>query len=301
MISAPGKLVLSGEYAVLEGHAGLAMAVGRRVILSPSEHLSYSRLWEAVSQNACEPRFKITSRSLYEGMHKLGLGSSAAAAVCMAAFMPSVGDVYSVALTGHRRFSGGLGSGIDVAASYYGGLIRFQNGQATQLNAHFDSRALLCVFTQKSQSTRAFLMSVLKYKSEESKDFSRLMDDIGALTPRWEAVFTQGYDPKSLEDLLADNLRLLKKLSDKAKITLFTPEQEKIAQVCSDYQAVSKPSGAGGGDITLCFVPPENREDLSRTLSQLGFLPLDLDYFAAGLLRQPEISATEIISCSQNN
>src|SRR3989338_13528 len=231
MISAPGKLVLSGEYAVLEGHAGLAMAVGRRVILSPSEHLSYSRLWEAVSQNACEPRFKITSRSLYEGMHKLGLGSSAAAAVCMGAFM----------------------------------------------------------------------MSVLKYKSEESKDFSRLMDDIGALTPRWEAVFTQGYDPKSLEDLLADNLRLLKKLSDKAKITLFTPEQEKIAQVCSDYQAVSKPSGAGGGDITLCFVPPENREDLSRTLSQLGFLPLDLDYFAAGLLRQPEISATEIISCSQNN
>lgn len=306
IISAPGKLVLAGEYAVLEGYAGLVMAVGRRVVLTTSEHLSHSRLWEAVSQNQCEPRFKITSRALYEGMHKLGLGSSAAAAVCMAAYcsekkkelhhpskifkiilslfgLSENNKIYPFALEGHRRFSSGLGSGIDIAASYYGGLIRFQNGQATRLKPVFDAQSLLCVFTQKSQSTRAFLNRVSDYKAQKPQDFSQLMKNLGSLTPQWEAIYTKIYDRKILEGLVTENLKLLKQLSDKAKITLLTPEQEKIAQVCQKYQAVSKPSGAGGGDITLCFVPPENRQNLSLALIKLGFIPLDLDYFAPGL------------------
>lgn len=290
MISAPGKLVLAGEYAVLEGYPGLVMAVNRRVVLTPSEHLSHSRLWEAVSQSQCEPRFKITSRALYEGIHKLGLGSSAAAAVCMAAYVQS-SNTYQLALEGHKRFSGGLGSGIDIAASYYGGLIRFQNKQVTQLQPAFDARSLLCIFTKKSQSTRAFLARVLDYKSREPENYASLMAELGALTSRWESVYMNACDWQSLGALVTENLNLLKQLSEKADIKLLTPEQEIISEVSLRYNAFSKPSGAGGGDITLCFVPPENRENLSNALTELGFVPLDLDYFAPGLLSKPEVSS----------
>ena len=282
MISAPGKLVLAGEYAVLEGHPGLVMAVNRRVILTPSKHLSRSKLWDAVAQGACEPRFKIDSSQLYEGQRKLGLGSSAAAAVCMAAYLAK-GEIYRVAFEGHRRFSQGLGSGIDIAASYYGGLLKFQNGQATALKPAFDSRSLLCVFTKKSQSTRGFLMRVRDYQSREPQDYTRLMADLGALSPAWEAIFTGTYQWHGLGELVTANLALLKKLSEKAKIKLLTSEQEQIAEMAAQYGAYSKPSGAGGGDITLCFVSPDQRNALATALRIRGFLPLDLDYFAPGL------------------
>lgn len=282
MISAPGKLVLAGEYAVLEGYPGLAMAVHRRVILTPSQHISRSRLWDAIAQNQDVPRFKIDSRALYEGQHKLGLGSSAAAAVCMAAFL-RVPDIYRRALEGHQRFSGGLGSGIDIAASYYGGLIRFQKAQATPIKPNFNSKSLLCVFTKKSQNTRVFLSRFLDYKSREPQDCVQLMADLGALSPTWESVYTNACDWRDLGKLVAVNLELLQKLSEKAKITLITPEQEKIAQIVTKYGGFSKPSGAGGGDIMLCFVPPDHRNVLTTTLRESGFLPLDLDYFAPGL------------------
>jgi phosphomevalonate kinase len=282
MISAPGKLVLAGEYAVLDGHPGLVMAVGRRVKLISSQHLTHSRLWDAVAQHACEPRFKIDSTALYEGSRKLGLGSSAAAAVCMAAYL-KVPNIYQTALEGHRRFSEGLGSGIDIAASYHGGLLRFQSGQATQLKPVFDSQSLLCVFTKKSQNTRIFLAQVLDYQSREPENYARLMTDLGALTPAWESVYTGAQSFADIGKLIQANLTLLAKLSQKAKIGLLTPEQEQIAAECQKYGASSKPSGAGGGDITLCYVPPENRAALSEALRQLGFLPLNLDYFAPGL------------------
>ncbi|MEI6805402.1 MAG: hypothetical protein WCK49_02715 [Myxococcaceae bacterium] len=282
MISAPGKLVLAGEYAVLEGYPGLVMAVNRRVVLTPSEHLSHSRLWDAIAQNQGEPRFKIDSSGLYEGHRKLGLGSSAAAAVCMTAFL-GVSDIYKCALEGHRRFSGGLGSGIDIAASYYGGLLRFQNSSAKELKPRFDEKSLLCVFTKKSQNTRTFLASVLEYKSRKPQDYAKLMADLGELSAYWELVYTSFFDWRDLGKLVATNLDLLARLSEKAKIDLLTPEQQKIAQVSQQHGGFSKPSGAGGGDITLCFVPPENRETLSLALRALGFLPLDLDYFAPGL------------------
>lgn len=282
MISAPGKLVLAGEYAVLEGHPGLVMAVNRRVILTPSEHLSHSRLWDAIAQNQVEPRFKIDSTALYEGQRKLGLGSSAAAAVCMTAFL-GVPDVYKHALEGHRRFSGGLGSGIDIAASYYGGLLRFQAGEAVSLKPVFDTRSLLCVFTKKSQNTRVFLASVLDYKSREPEDYAKLMKDLGDLSFAWESVYTSSCNWQDLGKLVETNLALLAQLSQKAKIELLTSEQDKITQVSQQYGGFSKPSGAGGGDITLCFVPPENREALVSALSLLGLLPLNLDYFAPGL------------------
>lgn len=278
MMSAPGKLVLAGEYAVLDRHPGLVMAVNRRVVLNPASKPSYSELWNWIADGKQEPLFQVDSSALYYNKIKLGLGSSAAVAVCMSAYF-SPTEIYERAFQAHRQFSGGVGSGIDIAASYYGGLLRFQNGVATKLEPKFDSSMLLCVFSKKSQKTSDFVGKVLA-----SKD-SKLMAELGALTATWQDLFTRTWDWCVLRELVKTNLSLLGKLSERAQISLLTPEFEQISELASTYGASVKPSGAGGGDVTLCFVLPENREGLSRSLEQTGFLPLELDYFAEGLDR----------------
>ncbi|MBL4819146.1 MAG: hypothetical protein JKY15_07990 [Deltaproteobacteria bacterium] len=284
-ISCPGKLVLAGEYAVLEGYPGLAMGVSRRVYLKPSNKLHRSKLWDAVSAgHDVEPRFEIDSSALYEGEHKLGLGSSAAAAVCMAGFIDSI-NPFRIALEGHQRFAGGLGSGIDVATCYQGGLVRFaKGGDIEPLWSNLNQETIMTVFTGKSSKTEVFLKKLQDYQKQNPDDYKQLIADIGALTPAWEEFYTGEATWALLSEVVQANREVLIKLSQAAKIQVMSSEQHAIWAICRQFGAFSKPSGAGGGDITLCFLPPEARTDLGFALRNSGFKPLKIGYFEPGLL-----------------
>ncbi|NIR97720.1 MAG: hypothetical protein GWN54_10245, partial [Gammaproteobacteria bacterium] len=67
--------------------------------------------------------------SFQDGGHKLGIGSSAA--ICTAVYgafceLLGVGPSLTDALAVHRSLQSGSGSGIDVAAAYLGGSLRYQ-------------------------------------------------------------------------------------------------------------------------------------------------------------------------------
>src|SRR5690606_21597860 len=73
----------------------------------------------------------------FEGGHKLGLGSSAAVATALAAALAAAGGIrpdrellFDLASSAHRTAQGGTGSGGDVAASVYGGLLFYTRGDA---------------------------------------------------------------------------------------------------------------------------------------------------------------------------
>ncbi|MES2504425.1 MAG: hypothetical protein V4534_06045 [Myxococcota bacterium] len=285
-ISAPGKLVLAGEYAVLEGHAGLAMAVGRRVFLKPSSKIHRSELWSAIKTPDADAHFAIDSSALKEGAYKLGLGSSAASAVCMAALIDSE-DAYRLALQGHKRFSAGLGSGIDVAASFYGGLIRFQQGEATPLIPSKEAAEyLMTVFVGNSQNTRSFLKQVLDFKAAKSNEYAAIIDELGALTNELQSFYTGTCGFDSLASIVSKNLELLSRLGSEAGIPIISQEQRNLQGLANEHGGFSKPSGAGGGDISLCFIPPERQNHFKNALSA-PMRALDLDYFAPGLLIGP--------------
>src|SRR5262245_44158931 len=183
--SAPGKIVVSGEYAVLAGAPALVVAVNRRVEcgIGPASGSTWrftsrgfdgvseyelqrlitgpaldvhdpARLCQCVLQELAARGFaaaslpraaQITtdSSALYESGAKLGLGSSAAVTVALtaallrcstlgsdpkvaprASHLPEVEHLDAM-LAAHAKAQGGRGSGLDVATSYYGGLIRF--------------------------------------------------------------------------------------------------------------------------------------------------------------------------------
>ncbi|MDR7610650.1 MAG: hypothetical protein QN161_12295 [Armatimonadota bacterium] len=160
-LSAPANLLLVGEYAILEpGGLGLCLApeVRARLDWEPAETwdaefrfqdrvLRYRgdgpppELLAAVGGilGPLSPaRLILDTTDFSPGGRKLGLGSSAAAALLLtAAFLtqrdgarPTAPEAATVAVRVHRLFQGGRGSGYDVWCSALGGTSVFEGGEA---------------------------------------------------------------------------------------------------------------------------------------------------------------------------
>lgn len=163
--SAPGKLMLSGEYAVLDGAPAIVVAVDARAIVSlhpaaddapmndaPSAGSTKTAgasppppevraTWDLARERFPElpstpPVVDVSALRDPSGAQKLGLGSSAAAAAATAALALSLAGLppdataqrdllFELAFRGHRVIAP-EGSGADVAASSLGGYLRFE-------------------------------------------------------------------------------------------------------------------------------------------------------------------------------
>ncbi len=145
--TAPGKLILTGEYAVLDGAPALVIAVDRRVIATGASARCSSPFLLAVARElalrygADSPsaraalRVAVDSSAFYAASdctQKLGLGSSAAVTVAAAALALAAqgsndrDEVLAIALAAHANAQGtkgARGSGADIAAAVYGGAI----------------------------------------------------------------------------------------------------------------------------------------------------------------------------------
>lgn len=153
---APGKLVLFGEYAVLEGGTALVASVNRfaRCVAVPADSFALTApgfgVFNAETLHTAPPilqaifavypppdaHIELDSRQLYvdgdpDGC-KLGLGSSAAVSTALlkalfrlAGAHPSLEHIFTAAHTTHYGAQG-LGSGLDIAAAVFGGVFEYQ-------------------------------------------------------------------------------------------------------------------------------------------------------------------------------
>ncbi|MEM1348351.1 MAG: hypothetical protein AAGI01_07355 [Myxococcota bacterium] len=142
--SAPGKLFVFGEYAVLACAPCVVLSVGRRVVASAhaTPQPAYVTRGAALAEDTRLPDMALTElndarsaawfstdvSALYDGDIKLGLGSSAAsmAALMLAAKRLPADELFAHAWRAHRALQSGRGSGADVAASCYGGVLGYQ-------------------------------------------------------------------------------------------------------------------------------------------------------------------------------
>lgn len=276
VVSAPGKLMISGEYAVLDGAEAIVASVDRRAVVRlvsaseattlPPEAQASFELAQAQLGNI-QGGLALDVSTLRSGDKKLGLGSSAAAAVATAgsvfAFhghdltaLATRKRIMDVALEGHRAVAPG-GSGADVAASALGGFVRFvRNGERIEADPLSWPSALpmRVVWTGQEARTSTFVAKVKALQATDPKRYAAVMDVLrNAATQALQAVKS----PTQLPLIAAvDAYGLaMEALGAAAGVSIVTDTLRGIANAARELGGAAKPSGAGGGDVAIAILP----------------------------------------------
>ncbi|HTQ07295.1 MAG TPA: hypothetical protein VMI54_25740 [Polyangiaceae bacterium] len=269
---APGKLVLSGAYAVLDGAPALVTAVDRFVLADASRAAErVTPEVRAALGDAPAPWFDASA--LREGDEKLGLGSSAAILVAsLAARELARGSrtdgelaeaVLRPALAAHALAQGG-GSGVDVAAAAYGGTLSYRITPHEPTVTRVTLPRAVVVETWWSgrpAATSDFVGRVRALRERDPEDYATLMDAQSSAALRAERAVSTG-DAVGFVSALHAQRAALAALGRVAGVPIVTPEAERLASRAAP--AAVLPAGAGGGDVLLHvgFEPsaPEFRE-----------------------------------------
>jgi len=251
-VTAPGKLVLLGEYAVLDGAPSIVAAVDRGVCCeaSPSPELTIETpggddrfVRAAIEACLTTPlgHFRFLDHNPTAEPHKAGFGRSAAATVAATLAASRLDgktlDAINLRALAHRVHHAvqGNGSGIDVAASVYGGLTRVEGSSVRRL----PPRQPVVVFSGQSAKTGPRVATYLKHSDRDA--FIR--------------------DSRSLVDAFSsDPVRALHRggerigaMCEQAGIPYWTPALEAIVSLAHAHGGGAKPSGAGGGDCAVAL------------------------------------------------
>lgn len=271
---APGKVVLSGAYAVLEGAPAIVAAVDRYVVADSSRPGQF--LTDEVKAAGFSAPYWFDASELRQGDRKLGLGSSAAILVSTIAARALersghqnqealANDVYPVALAAHRQAQGG-GSGIDVAASCYGGVLLFQrvpsHACADALPQHTLADATIRPLTMPlalqfevwcssvASSTASMLRHLRDFASQHPAAYGKLIAAQGDAATATASAWEQGDLDALLLGFRAQRAAL-QQLGAAAGIPIVTAEVAALADVAEARGSALLPAGAGGGDIAL--------------------------------------------------
>ena len=344
--SAPGKLVLTGEYAVLAGAPALVMAADRRarVALTPAGKSSCSvqskgaaegtacygfdgHAWsvrdgaalplvEAIL-NELEPELDLVEAPAFsaqldtsafmepgegDARRKLGLGSSAALTVAFASALAE----YTGRLSGrqdrwigrliavHRRFQGGRGSGLDIAASLSGGVISYRMNGAVENPAVLsrplpDSFHLLCIWSGRPASTEAALQRLERWKAEQPRNQARALSELAEVAVAADDAAGAG-DGRALLGAVSSYGNALRRFGAASGIEIYGPAHGRLATLAREHGAVYKPCGAGGGDVGVACSDDTGALDALRvSIEGAGFRALALAVDPVGLQVQPSL------------
>ena len=319
--SAPGKLMIAGEYAVLEGAEAIVAAVGRRAIatLRP-EGTDSSAIAPASGAITADPpavrspevvatRRRVEARlgvvlgeltvdtgALEQNGQKLGLGSSAAKAAATAAAIALAHGVdltlgaereriLADALVGHRVIAP-QGSGADVAAAVLGGYLRFRKlgeGVETHVLTWPESLRIQVVWSRASVRTSDMLEAT---RGLARRDPSRYRACMRSLSDQSEEL---------VSCILASELSgiiegfhgygtAMGALGKAAGARIIDDTCERVRSLARAHGGAAKPSGAGGGDVTLAiFSSAEAADSFATQCAHERFEVLSLELGVAGV------------------
>jgi phosphomevalonate kinase len=287
---APGKVVLSGAYAVLEGAPCIVTAVDRYVCADsrkPAEHIA-----EEVRAAMAAPYPHIDASALRSGGRKLGLGSSAAIVVASLAAVQTDDcetqgakqTLFETAWNAHKRAQGG-GSGVDVAAATFGGTLCYHflpdrpgtMAPVTLPALHFE---IWCC--PNAASTRGYLEQVRHFKNKHAAAHNALFASLGSAARQAHEACLTGNTANWLQ-ALRTQAQAFEELGQQAQISIFTPEVSALSTLAQREGAVVIPAGAGGGDLVLyCSTKPPSSA-LIRARSGRQIEALDVQLGARGV------------------
>ena len=287
--SAPGKVVLTGEYAVLAGAPALVAAVDRRVVCRLAVRraggwrligtgFATREAWSKADMRRAPPRtlaavagqalpardtpehveIHIDSSACHLRGHKLGIGSSAAVVTALAAALdalrgapPHLPKHLPKYLDLHAGFQGG-GSGLDVAAAFAGGVIRYQARRSAPAPLP-SPLARQAVFCGASTVTAERLAAFEAWRAGGSPPALRRLVDAA------RSAATSTDDATRFEAAFGDYADTLARFDRAAQLGIFGPCHEALRALAAEAGVAYKPCGAGGGDIGLALCADQQR------------------------------------------
>ena len=347
-LSAPGKLVLIGEYAVLFGAPAAVAAVDRRAVVTLRPFAGNG--WEVAAPGLVAQRARLEvepdntvrwhdeelgrdafglidkllrgigesgsidlvtlpplaatldTRAFFESADgwksKLGLGSSAALTVAFASALEAWAGIEPTTearghlqrlVDLHRGVQGGAGSGIDVAASLLGGVVRFQlagDGSVAEAVPLVPPENLRMVFvwTGLAASTGDFLGRLRTRREEEPQEVNAVLDELGTVSAEGVAALGND-DAEGFLNVVDAFWGELDQLGNAIGMPILSEEHRTLRKIAVDSGIRYKPSGAGGGDFGIGFATDAvAAAEFTIRAETSGFHVLDVGIDRSGLL-----------------
>jgi phosphomevalonate kinase len=201
------------------------------------------------------------------GRRKLGLGSSAALTTALMTALralegrpaPLASDRLwlSTLVSLHRMVQGGRGSGIDIATSALGGVIRYRveqdHGVAEASHCELPADLLYrCVWTGRAASTQRFLQRLDQRRREDPLAIGRVMGELADVAAAGTQAIVVG-DTIEFMAAVSSFTAALERLGEHLGLPVLSREHQQLRHVATTHGVSYKPSGAGGGDFGLAF------------------------------------------------
>lgn len=300
--SAPGKLLLMGDHAVVYGGPCLVTAISERmtVAISPSIddqlHLitpgvSDTRFLTAAlrvaesSWHVTLPMLTIETSSSFSGNY--GLGSSAAVTVAaLFALSEYTGKkinekelfrlAYRVILDVQK-----VGSGFDVASAVWGGTIWYEHLGKNIIPVESRDMPLVVGFTGIKANTPTIVSDVAKKYETQKEKVTRIFSAIEKLVFDAKEKIVDGDWERvgKLMDFNQEYLRDLGVSSEKLESLILAAKQ------AGAWGA--KLSGAGGGDCMISLASPAKKEQVEKAIELAGGQVIHITPDASGVRREP--------------
>src|SRR5699024_10738229 len=246
--------------------------------------------------------------------YKYGLGSSAAVVTGVVtalltkflASQPQEEIIFKLAAIAHVSVQGS-GSGADIAASTYGGILEYKSFQAKWLQEQMKQTKeitkllhkpwtylhikplqfpkdwkMIVGWTGNPASTAKLVPQVLAYKNTNENQFNNFVEQ----------------SAKSVQDILAgikehnkelffrgvrSNREALARIGELSRVPIETPLLYNLQEIAQRNGAVGKLSGAGGGDCGIAFTTAEDiSQRIKKEWAEAGIKNLELTHYAQG-------------------
>jgi len=273
--SAPGKLMLFGEHAVIYGYPCIVTTVSSRIYVEVEKtsgqfkidapQVKDTRFVEEAIKQFCE-KYKVDNKILIKTYSdfssQYGFGSSSAVTV---ATIKALGKLYEIEISKKEIFDLGykviraiqkVGSGFDIASAVYGGTIYFVTAGKIIEQLSVKNLSLVVGYSGIKASTTQIVNNL-------KPDF-KIFDEIKKIVEKAKISLVNS-DWKRTGELMNQNHKLLQELR------VSTEKLDRMCQVSVEAGAYgAKLSGAGGGDCMIALVSKDKKEQVENSIVNAG-------------------------------